>query len=224
LANGRYAEAALRNIPRQQVGVYLRGRSVRALDQDDFADLVVRGFPETLDSRNAERFGVPRAEIESAAETVEKWQPPGERSRRVETLLTNKVVREASFRNAVYKAYANRCAVTGLELSDAKGNCEAQAAHIWSVADGGPDVVQNGVALTATVHWLFDRYLISLTDDHRLLIATNRVPRRLLSLFDLFDGRIRLPLRHIEWPHPVYLKRHRDKYFALNAVERTPAP
>jgi putative restriction endonuclease len=33
------------------------------------------------------------------------------------------------------------------------------------VAEGGPDVVQNGIALSATAHWLFDRHLIALTDD-----------------------------------------------------------
>jgi putative restriction endonuclease len=43
--------------------------------------------------------------------------------------------------------------------------------------------VQNGLALSGTVHWLFDRHLISLTDDYRLLVSHNKVPAELRGLF-----------------------------------------
>jgi putative restriction endonuclease len=59
------------------------------------------------------------------------------------------------------------------------GNAEAHAAHILPVVDGGPDIVQNGIALSGTIHWLFDYYLISLTEDHRLVVAENGVPSEL---------------------------------------------
>ena len=41
------------------------------------------------------------------------------------------------------------------------GNCtaEAQAAHTWPLADGGSDVAQNGIALSATAHFLIVPYL-----------------------------------------------------------------
>ncbi len=66
--------------------------------------------------------------------------------------------------------------------STAEASSEAQAAHIWSTASGGPDVVQNGIALSATVHWLFDRHLISLTDDYWILVSHNKVPSELRTL------------------------------------------
>jgi putative restriction endonuclease len=91
---------------------------------------------------------------------------------------------------------------------------EVQAAHIWSVADGGPDIVQNGLALSSTVHWLFDRHLISLTDDYRLLVSHNKVPAELRNLFEKQMDRIRLPKDQRLWPHPSYLKRHREAYMA----------
>jgi hypothetical protein len=40
---GRYWEEGLRGIPQQQVGVNLRGRSVRALSEDDFVAIVAAG-------------------------------------------------------------------------------------------------------------------------------------------------------------------------------------
>src|SRR3546814_10586735 len=84
--------------------------------------------------------------------------------RRVEQMLVNRKIRDANFRNHVLDAYENTCAVTGLRIVNGGGKAEAQAAHIWSVAGGGPDIVQNGVALSATAHWLFDRHLITFDD------------------------------------------------------------
>ena len=80
-------------------------------------------------------------------------------------------------------AYDNICAVTKLRIVNGGGKAEVQAAHIWPVAAGGPDVVQNGIALSGTAHWLFDRHLISLTDDYRLLVSHNKVPKELQGLF-----------------------------------------
>jgi putative restriction endonuclease len=125
--NGRYSEEALRNIPQAQVGVFLRGQSVRPLSERDFADLIAIGFRETLDLGNADRLGVPRAVVREAADAVQVPAPAGERERRVEAVLSNRIIRDASFRNAVYNAYENRCAITGLRIIDSRGNSEVHA-------------------------------------------------------------------------------------------------
>ena len=99
-------------------------------------------------------------------------------------------------------------------MINGSGKSEVQAAHIWAVKDGGPDVVQNGLALSATVHWLFDRHLISLTDDYGLLVSHNQVPVELRTLFDRQLARIRLPKDRRLWPHPAYVRRHREAYLS----------
>jgi HNH endonuclease len=90
-------------------------------------------------------------------------------------MLMNRKVRDANFRRAVCRAYDDRCAVTGLKIVNGGGRSEVQAAHIRSVADGGPDIVQKGIALSATAHWLFDRHLISIGEDMWLLVSHNKV-------------------------------------------------
>ena len=124
----------------------------------------------------------------------------------------NRKVRDANFRRHVCDAYDNTCAVTRLRMINGGGKSEAQAAHIWSVADGGPDVVQNGLALCATAHWLFDRHLISLTDEYGLLVSHNRVPSELRELFRDHLQRIHLPANRASWPHLAYVRRHRAAY------------
>jgi putative restriction endonuclease len=73
-------------------------------------------------------------------------------------------------------------------------------------------VVQNGIALAGTVHWLFDRHLISLTDDYGLLVSHNKVPSELRPLFQRQLERIHLPVDKNLHPHLDYVRRHREKF------------
>jgi putative restriction endonuclease len=138
--------------------------------------------------------------------------PPEQQARQIEQILLNRKVRDANFRRQICEAYDNRCAVTGLRMVNGGRKAEIQAAHIWPVASGGPDVVQNGLALSGTVHWLFDRHLISLTDDYRLLVSHNKVPGELRSLFAEQMNRIHLPKDSKLWPHPGYIAQHREAF------------
>lgn len=137
-----------------------------------------------------------------------------EQERRIAQMLVNRKIRDAAFRCGVIDAYDGRCAVTGLRIINGGGKAEAQAAHIWPVAEGGPDVVQNGIALSGTAHWLFDRHLISLTDEYGLLVSHNKVPTELRTLFARHLDRIHLPADRALWPHPTYLQRHREAFAA----------
>ena len=217
--NGRYWEEALRTIPTSTVGVYLRGRSVRLISDADFVSLIAAGLQETFDPQNADQLGLPdRETIVQAAHALHEANndPHGEFVRHVQEMLTNRTVRDANFRRSVCAAYGGRCAITGLRITDERGRTEAQAAHIQAVSRDGPDIVQNGIALTGTVHWLFDRYLISLTDDCRLLMAEENVPAELRVLLVGAGEQIHLPADQDSWPHPRYIQRHRAAFIANN--------
>ena len=210
--DGRYAEAQLREITDpSRVGQALQGKSMRAIRLEDFNAIVLDGLSETLAPENAIRLGLefpapdlPALPMEyGVAETAE---------RRVEEMLVNRKIRDANFRLEVCRAYDNRCAVTGLKIINGGGRAEVQAAHIKPVAVGGPDVVQNGIALSATVHWLFDRHLISIDEEHRLLVAHNRVPSELQRLFRAEHEGLHLPQDRRHWPHPAFLAYHREAY------------
>jgi putative restriction endonuclease len=209
IAKGRYAESALRSLPdRRLAGRSLQGRSMRPILDEDFAAIVFEGLGEVLAPQTAVRLGIeiPTDFYEPTAgftETVE---------RRVERLLMNRTIREASFRLEVCRAYGDTCAITGLRIVNGGGRAEVQAAHIKPVKAGGPDIVRNGIALSSTVHWLFDRHLISIDADYRLLVAHNRVPHELKTLFRPEDRGLHLPTDRRLWPHPAFLAYHREMY------------
>jgi len=206
-----FYERKLEFVPKTSFGVAFQGRAARVISEVEFGDIVRAGLKETLDPANAVRLELdPQHADEATRQLI--VAPEEEQERRVVQILTNRKIRDASFRRKVCDAYENRCAVTGLRMINGGGKAEAQAAHIWSVEDGGPDVVQNGLALSATVHWLFDRHLISLTDEYGLLVSHNRVPSELQSLFQSQLTQIRLPKNEALRPRLRYIQRHRAAF------------
>lgn len=213
-----FFEDRLNQVPDpSRIGAAIQGRSIRTISDNEFGTITCAGLSETLDPENAIRLELDgRYADEGTLELVNA--PPKEQERRVVTMLVNRKIRDAAFRRSVVDAYDNRCAVTRLRIINGGGKAEVQAAHIWSVAEGGPDVVQNGIALSATCHWLFDRHLISLTDDYSLLVSHNKVPNELRSLFTQQLDRIHLPADKQLWPHLEYIDRHREAFAASKEV------
>ena len=209
----RYFEARLRSVadPRR-IGVELQGRSVRTISDPDFGAIVRAGLRDTLEPVNLDELERGGADPSVRAFVGASQE---EQERRIVQMLVNRPFRDAAFRTSVIGAYRETCAVTGLRIVNGGGRVEVQAAHIWSVKDGGPDIVQNGLALSATCHWLFDRHLISLTDDYGLLVSHNRVPGELRGLFSKQLDRIHLPTEERLWPRRDFIACHREKFDEL---------
>jgi putative restriction endonuclease len=177
------------------------GRAVRLIPDDEFDRILKAGFAPIL--AESPTTGVAPSEI---SEPTVPFERP------VVEMIVSRPFRERSFMHNVRAAYSNRCAMTGLRLINGGGRPEVQAAHIQPVASNGPDSVRNGIALSGTVHWMFDRGLISVGDDFKILVAENHVPEDALRLLNQ-NRSINLPKDPTLYPNPHYLKFHRDVVF-----------
>jgi putative restriction endonuclease len=128
------------------------------------------------------------------------------------TMLVSRKVRDAKFRRAVLHVYEGRCALTGMRLVNGGGRLETEAAHIMGVGDGGPDAINNGIALSGTIHWMFDRGLIGLSDGGEILLSGKINDREGIEKMIYADRRARWPATSPHRPHPKYLAWHRDKF------------
>lgn len=128
------------------------------------------------------------------------------------TQLISRPFRDRAFAAAVKTAYSDTCAISGLKIINGGGRSEVQAAHIKPVSDFGPDSIRNGIALSGTVHWMFDKGLISVDDDLAILIAKDRLPDTALSLVRP-SLTLEAPIRDELRPHPVFLAYHRKVIF-----------
>lgn len=127
--------------------------------------------------------------------------------------FTSRIVRDRLFRRVVLRAYEERCAVTGLKLINGGGRAEVEAAHVQPVEFNGPDSVRNGIALLGTAHWMFDRGLISLEDDLRILVSRQTNDYAGVRAF-INESGYALPPRNIsDSLHPQFLRWHREHCF-----------
>lgn len=179
-------------------------QSIRPVSDADFNRIVGLGLVEQEEL--LPRNDVDEPELERVHEEREAWLGPVER----ETMLVNRTVRDRQFRKRVLDVYDCRCALTGMQLINGGGRAEAQAAHIMSVESGGPDTVANGIALSGTVHWMFDRGLISLSDGGYILLSSKINDIEGVTKLIHSDRRARLPANENLRPHARFLAWHRE--------------
>jgi putative restriction endonuclease len=192
---------------RSERGVVNPQWAVRPISMEDFNRILELGMPD-------EAPLLPRADPLPGSIVAEDRAPfifDAERERVAE--YTNRVVRDRIFRRIVLDAYDCRCAITGLRFINGGGRAEVQAAHIKPVEANGPDIITNGIALSGTAHWMFDRGLISLSDDLEVLVSrhVNDVDgvRSLVNKM----RRAAVPSHPAHRPHPSYLGWHREYCF-----------
>lgn len=181
--------------------------AVRPLSTMDFNRIVAAGLDEP-------NILLPRVG-EAVPGGFEDEQTPFlyEQERERVSQLTSRVVRDRVFRCIVLRAYDQRCAVTGLKLINGGGRAEVAAAHIRPVEANGPDILTNGIALSGTAHWMFDRGLISLADDLAILVSRQVNDQKGIRGMINKSGRALTPQRGSELPHPHFLKWHRENCF-----------
>jgi len=137
----------------------------------------------------------------------------GLQQREITEVVHNRVVRDASFRfRVVEQAYDGTCAFTGIRLTNGYGRAEVDAAHIMPVKANGPDTVRNGLALMKTMHWAFDRGLITLANDGSILTVERGFGDDAVRLLRT-DRQAILPVRDDEKPHAAFLEWHREHVF-----------
>ncbi|WP_026987451.1 HNH endonuclease [Fodinicurvata fenggangensis] len=188
----------------------LSGRAqsaVRPISPEDFLRILEHGLKDAVPT-------LPRIDAHSIPFWLGEGQAPSEFAARERVQqFTNRAVRDRVFRKIVIRAYDERCAITDLKFINGGGRAEVDAAHIQPVQHNGPDIVNNGIALSGTAHWMFDRGLISLSDDFDILISRQVNDIDSVRSFIRKSGRAALPLRSSDRPHARFLKWHRENCF-----------
>jgi putative restriction endonuclease len=180
--------------------------AVRTIPTEDFNRIVGLGL-DTHDEL------LPRSDAEVASASVAEEQATYEFEQDRAQMLTRRTIRDRIFRTRVLKAYDRRCAFTGFQFINGGGRAEVEAAHIKSLQDKGPDVVQNGLALSGTVHWMFDRGLLTVADNAEILLSNHINDVDGVRKILLPSGRAQFPDNPHDKPDPAFLRWHREQCF-----------
>ena len=145
-------------------------------------------------------------------ESLEEWTPFVAEDRAVYQVSREK--RDAAFRGIVLDNYENTCAVTGLRFHSVR-HTEADAAHIIGKDVRGTDDPRNGLALSRSVHWAFDRGIFTISDQYEVILhpKARHASIAAFPLIEMDRKPIQLPADRYYWPHTKALVWHKKEVF-----------
>jgi hypothetical protein len=110
---------------------------------------------------------------------------------------------QPEFRAALLRVYENTCAITGCRVDEV-----LEAAHIQPAKRRGSHSLKNGLLLRADLHNLFDRGLVTIDRQYRVLLDDSiRTAKEYRKLHG--QRLVKIPKKANERPSKVLLEQHR---------------
>ncbi|HEV2126203.1 MAG TPA: HNH endonuclease, partial [Chloroflexota bacterium] len=134
--------------------------------------------------------------------------------RRYRTSIVRHRLHQARFRQAVIRAYQTSCAVCRLRRGEL-----VDAAHIISDAEGGRPEVPNGLALCKLHHAAFDRHILGVRPDLRIVLHQDLLdehdgPMLVHGLQEFHGARLTVPGRPVLQPSTECLEQRYARFLA----------
>ena len=126
-----------------------------------------------------------------------------------------KCKRDPYFRDRIIQAYEHQCAVCGFNVRVGHTLVALEAAHIkWHQA-GGPDSEENGIALCALHHKLFDRGAFTVSPELQIQVSDRAHGTHGFTewLADFHGKSVRPPQRPAYYPEPEFVEWHVKEVF-----------
>ena len=124
-----------------------------------------------------------------------------------------RATRNQLFAKSVLQNYRHTCAISRTKVEYQGKFPLLDAAHIVPHSEGQQDSLTNGLALTPTLHRAFDRGLISIDNDYRVLLADLKESAIATWRLDEFvHQKILLPEDKKYHPSLTHLKAHRERW------------
>jgi len=123
-------------------------------------------------------------------------------------------VRSAIFKREIPKIYNNTCAITGMRIDAAANISMVDACHIVPFAQAYDDTLANGIALCPNLHRAFDRGLIAISDQYRVMLSKSFVEdgQSAFNITQFENQQILLPQTEAYFPALENLQYHREKF------------
>lgn len=124
-------------------------------------------------------------------------------------------VRSGLFKRLVTRIYQNQCSFTGMKMISTFNYNFIDACHIVPFNLTHNDKVNNGIALCPNLHRVFDRGLVSVNPDYRILVSKHLTEdeKHPYGLKQLAGKKMLLPIQQTHYPAQEALTWHRMKVF-----------
>ena len=125
---------------------------------------------------------------------------------------TARLQRDPEFLQMIRDAYDECCAVCGIRRETPNGQPEVEAAHIKPVSDGGPDTLENGLALCRLHHWAVDNGWLAIDDEFRVLVRDAPEKDGYTDFEEYAGDPVHIPDNPDAKPSLSFIRYHREKF------------
>ena len=123
-------------------------------------------------------------------------------------------IRNSVFKKEIPKIYNHTCCMSGLKVQINNGHALIEACHIKPFAQAHDDTIGNGIALCPNLHTAFDKGLITINNDYRIIVSSMFIENDShYSIKRLDNKKIILPQNNRFHPRKEVLEWHRDMVF-----------
>lgn len=122
-------------------------------------------------------------------------------------------IRGGVFKKEIPRIYNYTCCIAGMRIIANKEVQMIDACHIIPFSESGDDTIGNGISLCPNLHRAFDRGLISISSDYRVLVKSFHEADSKSYSIKQFEGKqILLPAQKQYHPLSINLLKHRERF------------
>jgi putative restriction endonuclease len=150
--------------------------------------LLEKYFPDTRDNLTGGGSGyiteITNEILQEGAETYRTRIQELKRRLDEDTYQEEIFVRSGIFKREVPRIYNHTCCISGLRVDATINVTMVDACHIVPFSISYDDTITNGLALCPNLHRAFDRGLIAISDDYRVVVSEGKtqVPNSKLQI------------------------------------------
>jgi putative restriction endonuclease len=121
-------------------------------------------------------------------------------------------VRSGVFKKVVPKIYNYSCCISGMKIAATREVQMIDACHIVPFAESHDDTISNGLSLSPNLHRAFDRFLITLGDDYKVIVSDSFTESGSHGIRTFHGQRILLPREERYYPSAENVRWHRERF------------
>ena len=123
-------------------------------------------------------------------------------------------IRCGVFKKVIPQIYDNACSISGMRIISGYNIQMIDACHIVPFAVSHDDTISNGISLSPNLHRAFDRGLLAIDDDYKVMISSGFTEEISPNSLRAFEGkRIQLPEKVDYRPLIENIRWHRKEIF-----------
>jgi putative restriction endonuclease len=122
-------------------------------------------------------------------------------------------IRGSLFKREIPRIYNYTCCISEMKIDTIENISMIDACHIVPFSESYNDTISNGIALCPNLHRAFDRGLISIDNDYKVLVKSNwKEENSSYSIKQFENKQIQLPINKVNYPSLYNFKSHRIRF------------